>query len=318
MTTSKNSVKSQPKAGGLLNPLMDPNSIYLFSPSGAVRDIARFEKSIATLKANGFSVEIDRGALSTSQRFAGTDKQRLAAFDRAAKSSANIVMTTRGGYGITRLLPQLDYKTLAQSKKRWVGFSDFTAFQLAMLAKAKAITYSGPAAIDVFGADEADDLTVSMFGEGIRNELELVGFASKTPATYKGFEAEGVLWGGNLSVLCSLQGSDYFPKVRGGLLMLEDVAEAPYKIERFLSQLLHSGVIDNQKAVLLGYFNQYKVTPHDDGFDMPAVVKWLRSKTKTPIITGLPMGHAPLKFTLPHGAKIGLAIDGGTCYLLLH
>jgi muramoyltetrapeptide carboxypeptidase len=314
MTISKNLAK----AGAARKKAMDLNSIYLFSPSGAVRDTVRFEKSISNLKANGFSVEIDRGALHTSQRFAGTDTQRLAAFNRAAKSSANIVMTTRGGYGITRLLPQLDYKTLAQSKKRWVGFSDFTAFQLAMLAKAKAITYSGPASMDVFGADEPDDLTVSMFGEGIRNELELVGFASKTPAHYKGFEAKGVLWGGNLSVLCSLQGSDYFPKVRGGLLMLEDVAEAPYKVERLLTQLLHSGVIDQQKAVLLGYFNQYKVTPHDDGFDMPTVVKWLRSKTKTPIVTGLPMGHAPLKFTLPHGAKIGLAIDGGTCYLLLH
>jgi muramoyltetrapeptide carboxypeptidase len=219
------------------------------------------------------------------------------------------------------LLLGLDYKGLADANKRWVGFSDFTAFQLAMLAKAKAITYSGPALLEDFGAPEIDEdreLTQAMFAEAMRDDHELLGFTTKAPAAYKGFEAQGILWGGNLSVLCSLQGSEFFPKVRGGLLMLEDVAEAPYRVERMLTQLLHSGVIDSQKAVLLGNFNHYKVTPHDDGFDMPSVVKWLRSKTKTPIITGLPIGHAPLKFTLPHGAKIGLAIEGGTCYLLMH
>jgi muramoyltetrapeptide carboxypeptidase len=296
-------------------------SIYCFSPAGAVRTPDRFQAGVASLKALGHSVEVDKGALLTSQRFAGTDKQRVAAFMRAANAKPEVVMISRGGYGITRLLTDLDYKALAKAGKRWVGFSDFTAFQLAMLAKAKAITYSGPALMEDFGAPETDEdseLTQTMFAEAMRDDHELLGFATKAPVAYKGFEASGVLWGGNLSVLCSLQGSEYFPKVRGGLLMLEDVAEPPYRVERMLTQLLHSGVIDAQKAVLLGNFNQYKLSPHDDGFDMPGVVKWLRSKTKTPIIMGLPIGHAPLKFTLPHGAKIGLAIEGGTCYLLMH
>jgi muramoyltetrapeptide carboxypeptidase len=298
-----------------------PLGIYCFSPAGAVRTLDRFHTAIATLKNQGYEVQVDKTALVTSQRFAGTDKQRVAAFNRAAASKHEVVLITRGGYGITRLLTDLEYKTLAKSNKRWVGFSDFTAFQLAMLAKAKAITYSGPALMDDFGVleiDEDRELTHAMFAEAMRDDHELLGFATKAPAAYKGFEASGVLWGGNLSVLCSLQGSEYFPKIRGGLLMLEDVAEPPYRAERMLTQLLHSGVIDAQKAVLLGNFNQYKLSPHDDGFDMPGVVKWLRSKTKTPIITGLPIGHAPLKFTLPHGAKIGLAIEGGTCYLLMH
>jgi muramoyltetrapeptide carboxypeptidase len=303
------------------NPSVAELGIYCFSPAGAVRTLDRFHTALATLKTQGYLVQVDKGALATSQRFAGTDKQRVAAFNRAAASKHEVALITRGGYGITRLLSDLDYKALAGANKRWVGFSDFTAFQLAMLAKAKAITYSGPALMDDFGAAEIDDdreLTHAMFSEAMRDDHELLGFATKTPATYKGFEASGVLWGGNLSVLCSLQGSEFFPKVRGGLLMLEDVAEPPYRVERMLTQLLHSGVIDSQKAVLLGNFNNYKVTSHDDGFDMPGVVKWLRGKTKTPIITGLPIGHAPLKFTLPHGAKIGLAIEGGTCYLLMH
>jgi muramoyltetrapeptide carboxypeptidase len=316
MTSSKPSPKAT-----LPNADLAPLSIYCFSPAGAVRTPDRLQAAVATLKVQGHSVELDRGALVTSQRFAGTDKQRVAAFMRAAGAKPNVVMITRGGYGITRLLAELDYKALSKAGKRWVGFSDFTAFQLAMLAKEKAITYNGPALMEDFGAPEIDEdreLTQTMFAEAMRDDHELLGFATKAPAAYKGFEASGLLWGGNLSVLCSLQGSEYFPKVRGGLLMLEDVAEPPYRAERMLTQLLHSGVIDSQKAVLLGNFNQYKLSPHDDGFDMPSVVKWLRSKTKTPIITGLPIGHAPLKFTLPHGGKIGLAIEGGTCYLLMH
>jgi muramoyltetrapeptide carboxypeptidase len=294
--------------------------IYAFSPAGAVRDKARVLLGVSNLEAYGYSVKLDRAVYATSQRFAGTDEQRCAAFERASKAKEPIALITRGGYGTTRLLSRLDYKSLSAdvlNGKKWVGFSDFTAFQLAMLAKAKATTYSGPALVE-FGVAEPDDLTVSIFGEVIRYELELIGFKTNRIKAYESFEASGTLWGGNLSVLCSLQGSEYFPKVRGGILMLEETGEPPYKVERLLTQLLHSGVLDAQKAVLLGHFNQYKLHAHDDGFDMPTIIKWLRSKTKTPIITGLPMGHDPLNFTLPHGAKIGLAIEGTTCYLVLH
>jgi muramoyltetrapeptide carboxypeptidase len=307
MTSSSNLAKADMGAG-----------IYLFSPAGAVRSKEALATAVKNIALSGYQVQVDRSALSTRQRFAGSDSQRCAAFERAATSKHPIAMAIRGGYGITRLLGMLNYKVLAAGGKRWVGYSDFTAFQLAMLAQTKTVTYSGPAALDDFAKLEMDDLTVSLFSEMMRDELELIGFKTRSPQTYKGFEASGTLWGGNLSVLCSMQGSDYFPKVRGGLLMLEDVAEPPYRIERMLTQLLHSGVIDQQKAVLLGYFNKYHLTPHDDGFDMPSVVKWLRSKTDTPIITGLPMGHDSLKFTLPHGAKVGLAIEGNTCYLLFH
>jgi muramoyltetrapeptide carboxypeptidase len=313
MTSSSNLAKTSAASDPC-----SPSSVYLFSPAGAVRSKDALDTAVKNFALSGYEVQVDKGALITRQRFAGTDSQRCAAFERAAMSKHPIAMATRGGYGITRLLGMLDYKKLNASGKRWVGYSDFTAFQLAMLAKAKAVTYSGPAALDDFAKTPMDDLTLSLFGEMMRDELELIGFTTRSPQSYKGFEASGTLWGGNLSVLCSMQGSDYFPKIRGGILMLEDVAEPPYRVERLLTQLLHSGVLDQQKAVLLGYFNKYNLTPHDDGFDMPSVVKWLRSKTDTPIITGLPMGHDSLKFTLPHGAKIGLAIEGNTCYLLLH
>jgi hypothetical protein len=97
---------------------------------------------------------------------------------------------------------------------------------------------------------------------------------------------------------------------------IEDVNEHPYRIERMLIQLLHSGVIDSQRAVLVGYVNRYALAPHDRGYDLPVVLKWLRARTKTPIVVGLPFGHDRPKLTLPHGATVGLATEGRQGWLV--
>ena len=291
--------------------------VYLISPSGALLPDAPVERALANLRASGFAPVLDRAALARSTRFAGTDAQRAAAFSRAAAQAARVVMITRGGYGLTRLLPLLDFKALAKSGKQWVGLSDFTAFHLAMLARAKARTWAGPALLDDFGAprpEDLDDITVDTFREAMSGVLEIVGFRCNGPA---GLEARGTLWGGTLSMVCALLGTPWFPKVTGGILYLEDVNEHPYRVERMLSQLLHAGVLDRQSAILLGSFNGYRLGANDNGFDLPMVVKWLRAQTRTPVITGLPFGHCSPKLTLPHGAPVGLAIEGRTCYLVL-
>jgi muramoyltetrapeptide carboxypeptidase len=115
----------------------------------------------------------------------------------------------------------------------------------------------------------------------------------------------------------ALLGTPWFPKVDGGILFLEDVNEHPFRIERMLTQLLHAGVLDRQKAILLGQFSRYRLADNDRGFDLPAVVRWLRAQTRTPVLTGLPFGHEHPKLTLPHGAQVALATEGRTCYLVL-
>ena len=105
-------------------------------------------------------------------------------------------------------------------------------------------------------------------------------------------------------------GTPYFPDIKGGVLFLEDVAEHPYRIERMLTQLLHAGVLAKQKAIVLGQFTDYKLTPHDKGFKLPSVVIWLRSQIKTPILTNLPYGHVATKVLLPVGAKADLVVEG--------
>ncbi len=294
-----------------------PQPIYLISPSGAVGPEAPVERALANLRRAGFAPALDRAALKIRQRFAGTDEQRAAAFARAAAQPAPIVMITRGGYGLTRILPRLDFASLARARKHWVGLSDFTAFHLAMLARAKAVTWAGPALLDDFGAErfeDVDETTLGSFRDAMSGALEMVGFRCTGPS---GVEARGTLWGGNLSIVCALLGTPWFPKVKGGILFLEDVNEHPYRVERMLSQLLHAGVLDAQAAVLLGGFDRYRLSESDRGFDLPAVVKWLRAQARTPVLTGLPFGHRSPKLTLPHGAKVALAVDGRTCWLVL-
>ena len=282
-------------------------SIYLISPSGAVADPERAHRAASILDALGHPATFDPAALKRSQRFAGTDAQRAASFTRAAAQDAPVVMITRGGYGMGRLLPLLDFRALARAGKQWVGLSDFTAFHLAMLARAKAITWAGPALLDDFAVDapgDVDEVTLGCFREAMSGALEMVGFKAAGP---DGVDVRGTLWGGNLSVLCAMLGTPWFPKVKGGILYLEDVNEHPYRIERMLVQLLHAGVLDAQQAVVLGYVNRYALAPHDRGYDLPAALKWLRAQTKTPIVTGLPFGHDRPKLSLPHGATVGFA-----------
>jgi muramoyltetrapeptide carboxypeptidase len=304
-----------PASGAPEAPAPQP-SVYLISPSGAVADPDRARRAAAILESLGHRTRFDPAALRRAQRFAGGDDARAGAFERAAAQDASVVMITRGGYGMTRLLDTLDWRRLARSGKRWVGLSDFTAFHLGMLAKAGAVTWAGPALLDDFAVDSpdlVDPVTLGCFREAMSGELEMLGFRASGPA---GVDARGTLWGGNLSVLCALLGTPWFPKVRGGILFVEDVNEHPYRIERMMLQLLHAGVIDAQRAVLVGYVNRYALAPHDRGYDLAAALKFLRSRTRTPIVAGLPFGHDRPKLTLPHGATVGLATEGRQGWLV--
>ncbi len=288
--------------------------IYLVSPSSAVRDPQAVELARQRLAAEGFKTVLDRAALATHQRFAGTDKQRLAGLARAAVQKQPIVMATRGGYGLSRLLPHIDWTAMADSGKRFVGMSDFTAFNLALLARTGAVSYTGATAVRDFGGKRTDELTVALFGEIMRGELEILSFETRDADAV---DARGVLWGGNLATLMSLLGTPFFPKVRGGILFLEDVAEHPYRIERMLAQLAQAGVLQKQKAILLGGFSDYKLAAHDQGYDLPEVIKWLRREVKVPVVTGLPYGHGDLKATLPIGQKVGIATERGLAHLVI-
>ncbi len=291
-----------------------PQGIYLISPSGAVSDPLAVELARERLGELGFKTAVDRTALAVHERFAGTDKQRLAGIARALKQKHPIVMATRGGYGLSRLLPFIDWAAVADSGKLFIGQSDFTVFSLALLAKTGASSFAGPTAVYDFGAKKMDDLTAALFTESMRRELEVLSFES--PGS-DAVDARGILWGGNLAMVASLIGTPYMPDIDGGILFLEDVAEHPFRIERMLTQLWHAGILARQKAIVLGRFTDYRLAAHDNGFDLPSVLAWLRATVKVPVITGLPYGHARVKATLPVGKRVGIATEDGMAHLVL-
>ena len=302
-------------------------SIYIFSPSSAVRDKAAFRRGVSRLRAMGHSVEVDEAALASHMRFAGDDATRVAAIHRAAASGADLALISRGGYGLTRILPVIDFRRVAKAAQRgtrFVGLSDFTAFQNALLAKTGAVSWAGPALGEDFGTEgEPDDIMAACFDDLLLDQGEGTGWRLPRQSQPLAGAGEGVwrtkgtaLWGGNLAIVTSLVGTPWLPEVKGGILFLEDVHEHPYRIERMLSQLLHAGILARQKAILLGQFSNYKLVPHDKGFKLATVVDWLQRQIKVPVLQNLPFGHVPTKVVLPVGAPVELAVEGRDAFLL--
>jgi muramoyltetrapeptide carboxypeptidase len=287
------------------------SSLTLFTPAGVLVKATALRLAARRLKGHGFQVEIDESALAKHQRFGGDDDTRLAAIHRVAAAAPSVAMATRGGYGLTRLLDRLDWSLLKKSVgqgTRWVGYSDMTALQMGLLAHKKAPSWWGPHACDDFGRETLDEITPDCFVEAMTGALEAVGF--RTEAGFDGLDVKGTSWGGNLAMLCSLLGTPHFPKVKGGVLLLEDVAEHPYRVERMLLQLHQAGVLATQKAVVLGAFSDWKKSPLDRGYTMKSCVEHLRAATGVPILTGFPMGHVPTKVTVPFGLKVTLVVQG--------
>ena len=289
--------------------------LTLLSPAGVVPQAAPLRLAVKRLRALGFDASLDESALARSQRFAGDDAMRLLALHRVARAAPSIAMATRGGYGLSRLMDDIDWKLLARSVERgtrWVGYSDLTLLQLGLLQHTGAGSWAGPMALDDFSrADEAggvDEVTRDCFVEAMSGELEAVGF--RTEAGFDGLSVRGQLWGGNLTLLSSMIGTPHGPAIKGGVLFIEDVNEHPYRVERNLLHLHQAGVLAQQKAIVLGAFSGWKPSPLDRGYAMKTVVAHLRSLLKVPLLTGLPFGHVQPKVTLPVGRRVRLLVQG--------
>lgn len=286
--------------------------IGLYAPAGFATEPAAVDRAIARLTALGHSVVADPTCATRWQRFSAPDDERLAAVSRMATDPRiDLAVTVRGGYGWSRLLDRLDFPALAAAKKRWMGHSDFTAFQLAALAHAGMTTFAGPMAACDFGAETPSAYTLEhcwglLGGERYETQCALDG---------PDFTGEGTLWGGNLAMVAHLVGTPHFPQVDGGILFLEDIGEHPYRIERMLYQLHFAGVLARQRAVLLGAFGGYELGPNDNGYDAASMVAHVRARLGGHVYTGLPFGHRREKLTLPVGGRCELIVRDGQARL---
>lgn len=282
--------------------------IAIAAPGGYAPDPAALRAGIARLEQQGFIIHNYYDDDAKHQRFGGNDAARLAQLHAAAADpEVQVVMALRGSYGMSRLLPHIDYRALADSGKLFVGYSDFTALQMALMKETGCISFAGPMICDDFTRADPDPYTLQQLFDCLRGPQHRVsGAVADEAADNPLLDVRGRLWGGNLAMLVSLLGTPYFPTIDNGIVFIEDVGEHPYRIERMLLQLLYAGVLDGQRALVLGEFTAYKAGPFDNGYDFAAMLAYLRERLPLPVLTGLPFGHVKRRATLPFGGMAHL------------
>jgi len=281
--------------------------IAIAALAGAAPDDTALARGIARLEAQGCIVHNYYDSARKFQRFGDTDDGRLAQLNAAAADpDCQVVIALRGQYGLSRLLPRIDFGRMAESGKLFVGYSDITAFHMALYQVTGRISFAGPMMCADFAPEVPSDYTLQQFWDCLRGPTHAVrGTAAGNPVV----DVQGALWGGNLAMVTHLMATPYWPQIDGGILFLEDIAEHPYRVERMLLQLHFAGVLARQKAVVLGDFSGYRLAPHDNGYDFDAMLSYIRGLVGVPVLTGLPFGHIREHCTLPFGAQAHLVSD---------
>jgi muramoyltetrapeptide carboxypeptidase len=280
--------------------------------SGSI-DPAHLHAGAARLRERGHTVELPDAAFSEWRYFAGDDDARLHALDAVLASDADVVLFGRGGYGLSRILHRIDFDRIAASEKVFCGYSDVAAFSLAALAKASYVTYAGPVLAGVIpeSAEESVQRFVAdEFFDVLANRKH--AYPECESDIDHGVQAiEGTLWGTNLAMVSHLVGTPFMPTIDDGILLIEDIAEQPYRVERMLWQLKHAGILDRQRAIVLGQFTQCEPSPTlRYPYSMAEAIETLREMVSCPVLSGFPFGHVAKKTTVPMGARAALAIDG--------
>ncbi|HJV53872.1 MAG TPA: muramoyltetrapeptide carboxypeptidase [Noviherbaspirillum sp.] len=288
--------------------------VAIVAPGGYAPDEAALARAVERLQAAGCRVHNYYDPMQKHQRFGGSDDSRLRQIHAAATNpEVQIVLALRGGYGMSRILPQLDFRLLAASGKLFVGHSDFTALQMGLLAQQGGISFAGPMVCDDFTREATSAYTLQQFWQCVGRPVHEVEFhADGNPS----LDVSGILWGGNLTMLTHLAGTPYMPSIEGGILFVEDVNEHPYRVERMLLQLAHAGLL-RQKALVLGDFSNYRLTAYDNGYDFDTMLAYLRERLNIPVLTGLPFGHIRDKATLVVGCQARLQSDGRRASLVM-
>ena len=284
----------------------DP-TIYVCAPARACVtgeesneiDEALIEKAFDEIRALGWRVKVSSNVRKLDHGFAGSDEVRAQALMQGfADPEVDIVLALRGGYGTARILPFLDWEQIGKSEAVFAGLSDLTAFNLALYAKCGRASWQGPTA-------RAFARKNRLYNERFMRAMTQTPFVLDSDAEGKDFDAQGIFWGGNLTILLSLLGTPWFPQIDGGILVVEDVYVTAWRFERMLVQLLQSGVLSRQKALIVG-----DVSGHDAGLGGPNsglsledVLAYIAKEAQIPVVRGLDYGHKPDTLTIPVGAR---------------
>ncbi len=314
--------------------LQPGDTIMFIAPAGELNE-PRVMLAKERLEARGFRVVLPETLFRQVGYLAGTDQQRadelMAAFN---DPEVDAIFPGTGGYGTTRILPLLDFDAIAQNPKVFIGFSDITALHIAIHQRTGLVTFHSPNPQWGLGSDEGFHPLAetywwhTLLAESYR-DAEAQGFAydftghddvPPVVALTQG-QGQGKLIGGNLSLVAALMGTPDEPQTEGTILFLEDVGEAPYRIDRMLRQLDNAGKLDHLAGVLLGGFTFRKDDDrHEDGgWTVQDVLRQYFAHRDYPVLMNVPFGHQRANVTLPVGVMAEVVADpqAGTARLRL-
>jgi muramoyltetrapeptide carboxypeptidase len=303
--------------------LMPGDTIALVAPAGPIKT-AHLEEYAQRLEKAGYHVVIPRGIERKSGYLAGTDLERAEELNAAIRDpKVRAIFPCQGGYGLTRILDRIDYAALRKDPKIITGFSDLTALHQAIARRARVVSFHSPMPLaSLWKKDPEHAFAATSFQRAVFADQYQRGSVGYTidipsdqprPTTLVGGKARGRLAGGNLTLLCSTLGTPYAVDPKGKVLVIEDVHEAPYRIDRSLSQLRLAGVLDGIVGVVAGDFSS------DNAKDVKEFDRILReyfSTVKKPVVIHFPVGHIARNATIPLGALVEIDGDAGSLRLL--
>ena len=288
-------------------PALAPGArVALVAPAGPLRGEPELERAAANARALGWEPRVGTHALARRGYLAGHDADRLADLNRAlADDAIDGVWCLRGGYGAMRILPGVDYDAVRRRPKPLLGFSDVTALHAALGRRAGLATFHGPTARAELSAFSRASLERALTHLG-----DPCG-AWPAARTLRPGAARGVLAGGNLALLAALAGTPYAPSYDGAILVLEDVNESVYRVDRMLRQLLLSGALSGLQGIAFGECTDCPCESDDGARTLDEVVAELADALDVPCAIGIPVGHISDQWTLPLGALAELDADRG-------
>lgn len=288
-------------------PLTPGSPIAVVAPASPPRDVGTYEDGLARLRETyevrtAWQPGAERGYLAAS------DDERVTALHEAiADPEIQAIICVRGGYGCLRLLPHIDWSLARTHPTLLVGYSDVTALHLAFFERSGWTGISGPVVTEWAKMEDSMTSSFEALVRGRREDL-MHGF-DPTLAPLSSGTASGPLLGGNLSVLSRLIGTPYAPDFEGTILVIEDVCEAPYRIDRMLAHLESSGILDAVAGVVIGHFSTGELDADKPTLSLETVFRDYLSDRPYPVVRGLPYGHLLPRMSLPIGVSVHLRVD---------
>ncbi len=311
-------------------PLLRPRAlrrgdvVALIAPGGYVDD-ALIEKGVRNLESLGLRVLTARHLRARHGGYAGTVRERLldlhALFERRDVAA---LWALRGGSGCAALLPHLRYELIRRARKLVIGYSDISALTAAIVRHARLVCCHGPVASSTFSDYSLAQIEALLFDAVSHHAMQLAQAnvalgrdnAEYRARTVHAGTLRGRLAGGNLSVISALVGTPYAPQFHGALVFLEEIGEAPYRIERMLTQLTQSGAFESAGGILLGVFRNCSPRAGDVSLSLAETIDEQLGALDVPSVYGYSFGHIAQQYTLPLGVEA--SVDPTTATVTLH